>query len=54
MARNLAIKPGKHLAPEEMRMIIDELFACQMPYSTPSGKPTIITLSIDDLEKRFN
>lgn len=53
MARNMAIKSGKSLTQEEMNKLIDELFACKMPYSTPSGKPTITTFSSDDLDKRF-
>jgi DNA mismatch repair protein MutL len=53
MARNMAIKSGKSLTQEEMNNLIDELFACKMPYNTPAGKPTISTFSIDDLDKRF-
>lgn len=53
MARNMAVKSGKTLSQEEMNNLIDELFACKMPYSTPSGKPTISTFSMDDLDKRF-
>ncbi|HET6225586.1 MAG TPA: DNA mismatch repair endonuclease MutL [Bacteroidia bacterium] len=53
MAKNMAIKSGKSLNQEEMSNLIDELFACQMPYSTPAGKPTITTFSMDDLDKRF-
>ncbi len=53
MARNMAVKSGKILTQEEMNNIIDELFACNMPYSTPNGKPTISTFSIDDLDRRF-
>ncbi|MFL5763406.1 MAG: DNA mismatch repair endonuclease MutL [Bacteroidia bacterium] len=53
MARNTAIKSGKALSQEEMNNLIDELFACKMPYSTPNGKPTITTFSIDDLDRRF-
>ncbi len=53
MAKNMAIKSGKILNQEEMNLIIDELFACKMPYNTPSGKPTITTFSIDDLNRRF-
>ena len=53
MAKNMAIKSGKLLSQEEMNVIIDELFACQMPYVTPAGKPTITTFSMDDLDKRF-
>ena len=53
MARNLSIKSGKNLTQEEMNNLIDELFACKMPYSAPNGKPTITTFSSDDLDKRF-
>ncbi|MGZ4056527.1 MAG: DNA mismatch repair endonuclease MutL, partial [Bacteroidia bacterium] len=47
MARNMAIKSGKALTQEEMNNLIDQLFACKMPYSTPIGKPTITTFSSD-------
>ncbi len=53
MARNMSIKSGRALTQEEMNNLIDELFACKMPYSTPSGKPTITTFSSEDLDKRF-
>ncbi len=53
MARNMSIKSGKTLTQEEMNNLIDELFACKMPYSTPNGKPTITTFSIDELDRRF-
>lgn len=53
MAKNMAIKSGKTLNQEEMNAIIDELFACQMPYVTPAGRPTITTFSLDELDKRF-
>ncbi len=53
MAYNMAIKAGKTLAQEEMNNLIDELFACKMPYSTPGGKPTVTTFSLEDLDRRF-
>ena len=53
MARNTSIKSGKALSQEEMNNLIDQLFACKMPYSTPGGKPTITTFSSEDLDKRF-
>jgi DNA mismatch repair protein MutL len=53
MARNMSIKSGKALTQEEMNNLIDELFACKMPYSTPYGKPTISTFSTDELDRRF-
>jgi DNA mismatch repair protein MutL len=36
-----------------MTQLIDELFACDLPYSAPNGKPTLITLGLDELQKRF-
>jgi DNA mismatch repair protein MutL len=53
MAYNTAIKSGKVLSQHEMNNLIDELFACKMPYSTPTGKPTVTTFSLEDLDKRF-
>ena len=53
MAKNMAIKSGRTLTQEEMNSIIDELFACKIPYVTPNGKPVVVTFSSDDLDKRF-
>ncbi len=53
MARRASIDYGKVLQPEEMTQLIDELFACDLPYSAPSGKPTMVTMTLDELEKRF-
>lgn len=53
MAKNTAVKHGKALQPEEMNHIIDELFACSVPQTSPSGKPTLTILSTEEIEKRF-
>ena len=53
MARRASIDYGKVLQPQEMTQLIDELFACDLPYSAPSGKPTMVTMTLDELEKRF-
>lgn len=53
MAKSISIKSGKKLSTQEMQHLADELFACQMPYSAPSGKPTITTFSSEELDKRF-
>jgi DNA mismatch repair protein MutL len=37
-----------------MQGLIDNLFACSVPYLSPSGKETIITITADELEKRFS
>jgi DNA mismatch repair protein MutL len=53
MARRACIDYGKVLQQEEMTQLIDELFACDLPYTAPNGKPTMITMGLDELEKRF-
>ena len=53
MAKNLAIRSGDSLTKEEMSHMVDELFACKMPYSSPTGKPTLITISLDELDKKL-
>lgn len=54
LARSASIKAGQYLNIEEMNNLVDNLFACEMPYSLPNGKPTIISLNLDDLNKQFN
>lgn len=54
MAWSSCIKKGKVLEIEEMVEIIDQLFACEIPYKSPSGKNCFITLELDEIQKRFN
>lgn len=54
MALSSAIKRGKKLSVEEMKLIIDELFGCAMPYNSPSGRKCFITVELNDLHNRFN
>ena len=53
MARNLAVRSGAKLEKEEMHQLVDELFACEQPFVAPNGKSVLITLSLDELDKRF-
>lgn len=53
MAKNLAVKHGERLQQEEQQALIDQLFACEFPYHGPSGKPTIVTFTAEELDKRF-
>lgn len=53
IAKNLCMKGGESLSTEEMNHIVDELFACKMPYSSPSGRPTLITISLEEIERKF-
>ena len=48
-----AIKAGEKLTMEEMVSLIDQLFATQTPYFCPHGRPVIITISSEELERRF-
>lgn len=48
-----AIKSGDPLNVDEMNSLIDQLFACKFPYVCPHGRPIIIQLSLEELDKRF-
>jgi DNA mismatch repair protein MutL len=53
MARSLAHPGGRQLGSAEMHDLIDRLFACEMPYFTPGGKPVLITYTLQELDERF-
>jgi DNA mismatch repair protein MutL len=53
MACKGAIKAGEHLSPEEMRELFDRLFATELPGHDVHGRPTIVRLSVDELDRRF-
>ncbi|MCF7833592.1 MAG: DNA mismatch repair endonuclease MutL, partial [Candidatus Marinimicrobia bacterium] len=48
-----AIKTGDPLQPVEMQNLVDQLFQCESPYACPHGRPTIVNLTIDELDRRF-
>ena len=54
MARSAAIVVGQVLSVNEMSALIDELFACEVPAYTPSGKKTFVIVEDDELFTRFN
>jgi DNA mismatch repair protein MutL len=41
------------MTPEEMNALTDELFSCSMPHHSPSGKPVIHMLRIDEINDKF-
>jgi DNA mismatch repair protein MutL len=53
LARRHAVHRGEALSPDEQRALIGDLFDCEMPYADPSGNPTMVTLSMDELAKTF-
>ena len=48
-----AIPYGKVLEIEEMRDLVDQLFACANPNHSPLGKPVISIIQTGDIEKSF-
>lgn len=48
-----AIKAGDKLTEQEMRVLVDELFATSMPYVCPHGRPIIVKIPLDEFDKRF-
>ena len=53
MARQQAIKPNTALSEKEMRMLVNDLFACTQHNVTPGGDPTFIEFRPDYVEKLF-
>jgi DNA mismatch repair protein MutL len=53
MAKSMCIKKGRTLSITEMNSIIDNLFACQTPNATANRKPTLITLTLEEIAKKF-
>lgn len=53
VARRNAIRPGTRLTEKQMRTLIDQLFLCETPYVSPTGRPTMIRLTLEELERRF-
>jgi DNA mismatch repair protein MutL len=53
MAMAGSLNYGDSLSREMMQEIVDGLFACESPAISPSGKPVVVIMSIDEIEKRF-
>lgn len=53
MAKSVVKKSERMMAEEEMGILIDKLFACAMPYKSPSGRKCFIQFDLDDLDKKF-
>ena len=54
MAKSLAVKTGAYLTEKEQENLVHNLFACREPNVSPFQKPTFITMSVEDLDKKFN
>ena len=54
LSKSMAIKNGQHLSVNEMDFIVNGLFACKEPNTSPFNKRTYITLTKEDLDNKFN
>ncbi|TET98404.1 MAG: DNA mismatch repair endonuclease MutL [Anaerolineales bacterium] len=53
ICKRVAIKAGQVLSLAEQRQLLRDLEACSMPRTCPHGRPTMIHLSVDALERQF-
>lgn len=54
MARTLSIKRGKRLETEEQQQLINDLFACKETQLSPYNRQIFVSLTKEELEKKFN
>ncbi len=48
-----AVKSGEKLSQAEMQNLIDQLFACETPFFCPHGRPVIVTIDLEELDRKF-
>jgi DNA mismatch repair protein MutL len=52
-ACRMSIKANQKLSYDEMKKLVEDLKNTKMPYTCPHGRPTMIKLSEEELEKKF-
>ena len=53
VCKRAAVKAGQVLSPEEQAALLRDLESCQAPRTCPHGRPTMIHLSVNLLERQF-
>ena len=53
MSCKAAVKGNDKLTLSEINELIDELLSLDNPYNCPHGRPTIISMSKYEIEKKF-
>jgi DNA mismatch repair protein MutL len=53
VCKRLAVKAGQTLSADEQRALLNDLEACASPRTCPHGRPTMIHLSVELLERQF-
>ena len=53
ICKALAVKGGQRLSPAEQERLLQDLLACENPRTCPHGRPTMIRIPVDMLEREF-
>ncbi|HQU35048.1 MAG TPA: DNA mismatch repair endonuclease MutL [Anaerolineales bacterium] len=53
VCKRMAVRAGMSLSNEEQRALLADLETCDSPRTCPHGRPTMIHLSVDVLERQF-
>ena len=48
------IRKGDSLSQREMDTLVNDLFATETPYVTPGGRPIMVRMPLEEIERRFN
>ena len=54
MSRSLAVDSNKPLSTIEQQVLVDDLFACKEPLTSPFNRKIFITLDKEELDKKLN
>ena len=54
MAKSMAVKTGEKLDERSREHLVNKLFACTEPTLSPFLKKTFITLTVEELDRKFN
>ncbi|MAY23190.1 MAG: DNA mismatch repair protein MutL [Flavobacteriaceae bacterium] len=53
LAKSMAIKSGTVLEPKAQEHLIHQLFACKEPSVSPTNKLVLVTMDVNDFDKKF-
>jgi len=52
-ACHAAFRKGDAMNLAEMNRLVEDLFACEVPTACPHGRPIVLKLTLDELDRRF-
>ena len=54
MANSMAVRSGEKLDELSREHLVNKLFACKEPALSPFNKKTFVTVSVDELDRKFS